>query len=163
MARRQLVFRGTRTVDSAVELRARLSGTDGRGRKSLAIVPGFRGSRRNDDRVIVLRPLGVGPLHARLVLARHRHAGAQLIRRPHRRDAAKTRRRGRDSWSSPRSVACEATANGSGDRCTADVAKPTHGRFTAVRSAECVGDFSRLESTTWKWWAAWGSNPRPSD
>lgn len=39
--------------------------------------------------MIVLRPLGLGALHARLVPARYRHTGAQLIRHPHRRDTAK--------------------------------------------------------------------------
>ena len=55
----------------------------------LRFVSGFRGTRRNDDRVIVLGPLGVGALHARLVAARHRHAGPQLVRHPDRRHAAK--------------------------------------------------------------------------
>jgi hypothetical protein len=43
--------------------------------------------------------------------------------------------------------------NGSGDRCTMDVPKPPHTKVTAVRSTEWVGDFSRLESTTCRWWA----------
>ena len=42
--------------------------------------------------------------------------------------------------------------SGSGDRCTTNVPKPPHNKVTAVRSTEWVGDFSRLESTTWRWW-----------
>jgi hypothetical protein len=35
---------------------------------------------------------------------------------------------------------------------TTDVPKPPHNKVTAVRSTEWVGDFSRLDSTTWRWW-----------
>ena len=42
------------------------------------------------------------------------------------------------------------------------VAKPVepqaHNKVTAVRSTEWVGDFSRVESTTWRWWTRPGSN-----
>ena len=41
---------------------------------------------------------------------------------------------------------------GSGDRCTADAPQQQHDIVTAVRSTEWVGDFRRLESTTWRWW-----------
>ena len=56
---------------------------------TFALSRGFAGRAGSTHGVIVLRPLGVGALHARLVPARPRHAAAQLIRHPHRRHAAK--------------------------------------------------------------------------
>ena len=54
----------------------------------LGFVAGLGGPGRNDDRVVVLRPVAVGALDARFVAARDRDARAQLVRHAHGWDAA---------------------------------------------------------------------------